>query len=123
MGISKKKKFVVDFDGVLSRLNKTIGELINLYEEKDEEDSDKEPIMEWIKMLCKLESWLVELYDYENEKDGLFDYNYIVKEINTILSECGIRDTILTNDYETVLVNCDTAWVKATNYLICYGIM
>jgi hypothetical protein len=123
MGISKKKKFVVDFDKVLYNLNRTIGELLDLYEEKDEDDEDRNVIMYWVKLLTKLESWLTDLYEYDKGIDGVFDYNYIVKQMNVLLSECGIRENDIEEDFEKVLFNCYCACTKATNYLICYGIM
>lgn len=123
MGITKSKKFMIGFDKVFRHLQRTIGELLDLYEEKDEDDEDKNVIMYWVKLLTKLESWLTDLYEYDKGLDELFDYNHIVKEINAVLSECGIRDIYISNDFEIVLLNCYSACIKATNYLICYGIM
>lgn len=123
MGISKKKRFIIDFDKVFYHLHRTIGELLDLYEEKDEDDEDKNVIMYWVKLLTKLESWLTDLYEYDKGIDGVFDYNYIVKQINVLLSECGIRENDIEEDFERVLFNCYCACTKATNYLICYGIM
>ena len=119
----KSKKFIVDFDKVFKHLQRTIAELIDCYEEKEEEDTDKNVIMYWVKLLSKLESYVVDLYSYDKGIDETFDYNYIVEQINTLLSECGIRDIDIEDDFEKVLFNCYTACTKATNYLICYGIM
>lgn len=123
MGITKKKKFIVDFNKVFNHLHRTIGELMDLYEEKDEDDEDKKVIMHWVYLLTKLQNWVGNLWVYDKGLDELFDYNYIVEEINAVLSECGIRDIYISNDFEIVLFNCYTACTKATNYLICYGIM
>lgn len=123
MGITKSKKFMIEFDKVFRHLQRTIGELLDLYEEKDEDDEDKNVIMYWVKLLTKLESWLADLYEYDKGIDGVFDYNYIVKQINVLLSECGIRENDIGEDFEIVLFNCYCACTKATNYLICYGIM
>lgn len=119
----KSKKFIVDFDKVFKHLQRTIAELIDCYEEKEEEDTDKNVIMYWVKLLSKLESYVADLYSYDKGIDEIFDYNYIVKQINALLSECGIRDIYISDNFETVLYNCYTACTKATNYLICYGIM
>ena len=123
MGITKSKKFMIEFDRVFRHLQRTTGELLDLYEEKDEDDGDKNVIMYWVKLLAKIESWLADLYEYDKGIDGVLDYNYIVKQINVLLSECGIRENDIEEDFEKVLFNCYCACTKATNYLICYGIM
>lgn len=123
MGITKSKKFMIEFDRVFRHLQRTTGELLDLYEEKDEDDGDKNVIMYWVKLLAKIENWLADLYEHDKGIDGVLDYNYIVKQINVLLSECGIRDIDIKDDFEMVLLNCYSACIKATNYLICYGIM
>ena len=121
MGITKKKRFIVDFEKVFYHLHRTIGELMDLYEEKDEDDEDRNVIMHWVYLLTRLQNWVGNLWAYDKGLDELFDYNYIVEEINAVLSECGIRE--LDDDFERVLLNSYSACTKATNYLICYGIM
>ena len=114
---------MIGFDKLFRHLQRTIGELLDLYEEKDEDDEDKNVIMYWVQLLVKIESWLADLYEYDKGIDGVLDYNYIVKQINVLLSECGIRENDIEEDFEKVLFNCYCACAKATNYLICYGIM